>query len=701
MQFVTKVLFARLLVLAAQAAIIIWLISQLFTWLPKHGFVVYTVFAGVFVLFVCLAHRIVTKHWQNQEERYSALPEKIQAFDGVDRATVLLAISVLTFSAYQLVDQRRSAVSQAAADDHFILLTLYKFTDRHASKSEPTADKIFDTVATAIKQLSSEKIEVLVDRFADGPQSQNQSPALRYFLSGETFKTEIGLVLSIRLTAAPSGQTVWQHEYALSQSDNIASTVAAELRQSVSLIFKPDETTTDFSTRIPASANERAYTLYLEAAQLYRRNKYFDRSNNKQAIALLEEATELDTEFAVAWARLANAYASASWFGYFETNEERVYQTLYRISELLGAEHYITLRTRAILLYQLEGRLSDARHLLLRALDKLPNDAASNSYLGFIERRLGESDAARAHLQDVLAVDPTFFPAITVIPHIIAGQGDVESLRHFLVATTKPQIGDDLDFLVFIAELYDKYSPETEFLYRALLLDAEQAKSQGLLSSFLILRDPGPKAQALYDERESALRIGLEGAVDAGKISEENCGPMRRLLLARAIWERNYRTVNDGLATIDRFFDLLKVCAEAVPSPRALREPTDKAIGLAISGNRKAAEAALSELTLQTDALEDRLEAGLIYVNLARLALLLEDTEKLVRLINKADEATQEFSALAQVMKFPEFDPYRSSPPFREMIDEHEQQVGSLLQALTEIAEISQKTRSANTARKQ
>ena len=676
----------RLLVFAAQLTIVFWLVAQLSTILPvPRGAIYFAVAASVpFILF--RAYRIVSTCVKMDGRADTTPTDRARAFDDVDRATLALAGAVLAFSIYQFNDRYQRTASQTKGEAPSIVLTLNEFTDRQTSDPHPGLNNLFREVIDAIEPLNGQGLAVTVG--ADQiPKDNFRSGPVRYFLDGETRSSGAASALYVRLIAEPSGQSVWEQEYPLPTNKDTTSLITTALRTSISSIFRTDVDKPANDTEIVASRNEQAHALYLRAAELYRQEKHFDRADNKKAIDLLEEATRLDPDFAVAWSRLANAYASASWFGYFQSNSDKMHSTLMRLCELLGAEHFITLRTRGIYLYQVEGQLLDARRLLLRAVNKLPNDATANAYLGFIERRIGNSEAAEERLKTTLQVDPTFFPAITIVPQIITARRDAESLRTFLVENTKPQMSEGGSFEVFLGEMYDKYSPDTGFFYKILRDNNQQNKLQGLLSSFLVLRDPGTSAQSLYEERETALRTELDDAVASNRLSDRYCAPLRRTLLARAIWERNYRTVSDSVETTNRFFDILEICAEAPSPTRKLREPTDKAIALAIAGDHAAAEAAMRELTLKADALEDRLEAGLIYVNLARLALLLNDADKLAILIRRSDEATREFSALAYVMKFPEFDPYRKESPFQEMIAEHTRDVAPMLKVVAELAE--------------
>ncbi|MBD3221770.1 tetratricopeptide repeat protein [bacterium] len=80
-------------------------------------------------------------------------------------------------------------------------------------------------------------------------------------------------------------------------------------------------------------------------------------------------------------------------------------------------------------LYRRSGELEHARDLLERGLEAHPRFVAARAALGLVQVQLGQTDAARASLDQVLGVDPDNVLALEVLLDEAADRGDWEGVR--------------------------------------------------------------------------------------------------------------------------------------------------------------------------------------------------------------------------------------------------------------------------------
>ena len=129
-------------------------------------------------------------------------------------------------------------------------------------------------------------------------------------LEGSVRKSGTRLRITAQLVNASDGYQLWSERYdrelddVFAVQDEIARTIAERLK--VTLEGEPDSAIVE-----PATDNLQAYELYLEGRELlYRKGVYIP-----QAVECFKKAVALDTEYALAWAGLADALTSLGYYG--------------------------------------------------------------------------------------------------------------------------------------------------------------------------------------------------------------------------------------------------------------------------------------------------------------------------------------------------------------------------------------------------
>jgi adenylate cyclase len=210
----------------------------------------------------------------------------------------------------------------------------------------------------------------------------------------------------VRITAQlidpVSRDHLWSESYDRSLDDVFAvqSDIARRVVRSLEATLSPKE-----ETRILSKPTESlaAYDLYLKGREAYRR---IDAESNKEAIRLFERALELDPDYALAWAGLADTYAQRNGrFGYphgpsAETAEGHALKALEIDPEL--AEGHKALGYA----YQGQGSYDDALAACLEAITHDPNYFEAWSMAAGISYQLGQYDESVRYIRRAAMLAP-------------------------------------------------------------------------------------------------------------------------------------------------------------------------------------------------------------------------------------------------------------------------------------------------------
>ena len=152
-----------------------------------------------------------------------------------------------------------------------------------------------------------------------------------------------------------------------------------------------------------APANPEAYRLYMQSAAIPH-----DAGPNKDAIAMLEKATQLDPSYAPAWEALGHRYYYDAVYGESGTQGYERSNAAYQKALAIEPGRTNAAGSLAINLADtgnLEKGLEDARELVKRR----PDSAFAHFSLGYVARYAGILGEAQSECDKALAIDPTNF----------------------------------------------------------------------------------------------------------------------------------------------------------------------------------------------------------------------------------------------------------------------------------------------------
>ena len=160
-------------------------------------------------------------------------------------------------------------------------------------------------------------------------------------------------------------------------------------------------------------ALETAPTDHLDAYQLYLEGKVIasrdapTRENWERAVALLEQAVEIDPDFALAWVELAEAHAQA-YHLILDATPERIEQARVAIDRAMAIDPELPAAHRALgyFYYWCHNDHEAALAEFAKAAEALPNDSQLREGIAYIRRRQGRFEEAAREFATALRLDP-------------------------------------------------------------------------------------------------------------------------------------------------------------------------------------------------------------------------------------------------------------------------------------------------------
>ncbi len=239
---------------------------------------------------------------------------------------------------------------------------------------------------------------------------------------------------------------------------------------------------------IPTSGSVRALRSYNQGLEQIRGG------NNLEAVQSFEAAVADDSKFALAYAKLAQAYLA---LGRGTKAEEASRQAVDMSSDLPEQERFLILAQNARVENDYEAGI-DAYKNLLRLR---PSDPELHYELGVLYEDQGAFDDARQHLEEALAADPRNVTAQIAYGRVLIKSGQVQ----------------------------DSLAPLNQALSLAIQVDNKEARANALQALGIAYRYLGKADEALKhfndsleikkqigDKRGMAASLSMIGQVDAG-----------------------------------------------------------------------------------------------------------------------------------------------------------------------------------------
>ena len=245
-------------------------------------------------------------------------------------------------------------------------------------------------------------------KFRDSQESPAQIGAalgVAHLIQGSVRQQADRIRVTVSMISAKDGTNVWSDRYDEQLKDvfaiqsKIGDAVVDALK--VKLLGK-----SIVSSEKPHSGNVQAYELMLQGRAIARRGA---EANIREGIALLQQALELDPNYAYAWGLLSNASINLGVLYLSDDVRLQAYAQA-RVAldkeQLLAPDAAHTHMHRGYLLATVDNDPVGALAEYRRAHELAPNDIASGNYLAGGLENLGQLQAAVAMYRKILATDP-------------------------------------------------------------------------------------------------------------------------------------------------------------------------------------------------------------------------------------------------------------------------------------------------------
>ncbi|MDP2886256.1 MAG: protein kinase [Ignavibacteria bacterium] len=317
-------------------------------------------------------------------------------------AAGLIALSLV---AYFLAPREERPAS------HLKMIAVLPFANLGSAGDESFADGLTDEIATRLGSISklgviSRTSSVQYKKTSKSLPVIAKELGVDYVLEGTIRWDKTGSNQRIRITprliTAAGDVPLWNDNIDRTLDDIfvVQTEIATKVVKALNIVLSESE-----KRVIEASPtkNLEAYEAYVRGLSFTRRE---ERPNVKMAIEMFHRAVQLDSTFALAYARLSYSHLSYYWFGY-DRSEERLSagkKALERAFALQGdlPEAYIVLGYY----YYWRYHYDQALEAFAAAEQKLPNDSRVLPYVAYIWRRQGKFEAAAARLKKAFELDP-------------------------------------------------------------------------------------------------------------------------------------------------------------------------------------------------------------------------------------------------------------------------------------------------------
>jgi TolB-like protein len=271
---------------------------------------------------------------------------------------------------------------------------------------------------------------------------------VRYVLEGSVRKSGNRVRINGQLIDASTGMQIWADRFDGELADIFDLQDQVTMRVVGEISPKLEAAEIERARRKPTN-NLDAYQCYMRGMAAFYR---LSADGNRVALVHFYRASDIDPNFASAFAMAARTYAQRKAFGWPQarTDEAAEVERLARLAASLGKDDAVALTMAGIALAYSVGDLDSGDSLINRALTLNPNLASAWFFSGWAKVWLGESTTALDRLSRAMRLspqDPNMFNmhAATAGAHFIAGNYEqamssaaaaVENQPNYVLANT-------------------------------------------------------------------------------------------------------------------------------------------------------------------------------------------------------------------------------------------------------------------------
>ena len=278
-------------------------------------------------------------------------------------------------------------------------------------EDEYFTDGIHDEILTLLSKISSLSVRgrTSVMQYRDTDKNVRQIGEelnARYVLEGGVQQAGGTVRINLQLLDAESDEHVWAETYdrplTVENLLGVQSEVARRVTEALEATLTEEETAR--FGQMPTD-NLEAYDYYLQGLEFMWRS--FLERDILVAVRMFENATQLDSSFALAYAKLSLVHSRMYWY-HLDRSEERLERAKQAVDRSLDLDSYLPEARLALGYYYYHGHLDYDRALqeFEAALTWQPGSVEILQGIGAVERRRGNFRVALTHFQNAVELSP-------------------------------------------------------------------------------------------------------------------------------------------------------------------------------------------------------------------------------------------------------------------------------------------------------
>jgi TolB-like protein/Flp pilus assembly protein TadD len=339
-------------------------------------------------------------------------------------AAAILAVAVIGLVLVKVLPKK--AISPAAPSKRSIAVLPFE------NLGDPREDEAFSSGITEDINTLLSKISELDVRSQTSAMKYKKSDLgikeigrelnVVYFLDGSVRRADSKVRITARLIDAAADKTIWADTFNRDMKEVFA--IQSDIAQQIAAALKATLTPAE-KERVEKKPTKdiRAYEYYVKGREYYSRYK---KEENEQAIELFKKAIELDPDYALAHAGLADAYSQrVIRFGFLEA--EWFDATIEEAQKAISLDPSLPEGYKALggPYGFVKGWWRKALEAFQKAVEANPNSAIACGALGQCYKMIGEFDKAFPLIKKGIALSPAYAFNYAELGDIYVGLDDL------------------------------------------------------------------------------------------------------------------------------------------------------------------------------------------------------------------------------------------------------------------------------------
>jgi serine/threonine protein kinase/Tfp pilus assembly protein PilF len=318
-------------------------------------------------------------------------------------------------------------------DPNRLSIAVLPFENASGSEEDETfSDGITEDITTQLSKIGELEVksQTSMKKYKNSPKGIKEiglELGVASILEGSVRRADNQVRITTRLVDSIKDRQIWAESYdkELKEIFSIQSDIALQIATALRAKLTPAE-----KGRIEKkpTENPKAYEFYLKGREYYYRGR---KEDNEQAIELFNKALELDPNYALAYAGMADAYFQRwQMFGFPKTWLDNAIETS---QKAIALDPNLAEAYKALALgYYGKGWIRKSIELSQKAVDLNPNSYTALYFLGRMYEDIGEYDKALPLLRKAMAVSPAMSGPYSVFGDCYVGLDDYQQGEEWL-----------------------------------------------------------------------------------------------------------------------------------------------------------------------------------------------------------------------------------------------------------------------------